>query len=52
MQHGVPNEIPARITPGYEQQADPVIELQLQEAGVGLAYQPDANLIPNAPGVY
>ena len=29
---------PAPITPTYERQADPVIELQLQKAGVRLAY--------------
>ena len=28
---------PAPITPAYEQQADPVIELQLEKAGVRLA---------------
>ena len=29
---------PAPITPAYEQQADPVIETQLEKAGVRLAY--------------
>ncbi|MGO9272642.1 MAG: hypothetical protein ACLQOO_20810 [Terriglobia bacterium] len=29
---------PAPITPAYERQADPVIELQLEKAGVRLAY--------------
>lgn len=32
------NENPAPITPAYEQQADPVIEIQLEKAGVRLAY--------------
>jgi hypothetical protein len=32
------SENPAVITPAYEQQADPVIELQLEKAGVRLAY--------------
>ena len=32
------SENPAPITPAYEQQADPVIELQLEKAGVRLAY--------------
>jgi hypothetical protein len=32
------NENPAPITPAYEQQADPMIELQLERAGVRLAY--------------
>jgi hypothetical protein len=31
-------ENPAPITPAYEQQADPVIELQLEKAGVRLAF--------------
>ena len=32
------NENPAPITPNYERQADPVIELQLEKAGVRLAH--------------
>ena len=32
------------ITPDYERQADPVIELQLEKAGVRLAYLLDAVL--------
>jgi hypothetical protein len=32
------NENPAPITPAYEREADPVIELQLEKAGVRLAY--------------
>jgi hypothetical protein len=42
------NENPAPITAAYERQADPVIELQLEKAGVRLAYLLDANLMPNA----
>ena len=38
------NENPAPITPAYERQADAVIELQLEKAGVRLAYLLDANL--------
>jgi hypothetical protein len=38
------NENPAPITPAYEQQANPVIELQLEKAGVRLAYLLDADL--------
>jgi S1/P1 Nuclease len=38
------NENPAAITPAYEQQADPVIELQLEKAGVRLAYVLDQAL--------
>jgi len=38
------NENPATITPAYEQQADPVIELQLEKAGVRLAYVLDVAL--------
>jgi hypothetical protein len=38
------NENPAPMTPEYERQADAVIELQLQRAGVRLAYLLDANL--------
>jgi hypothetical protein len=44
------NENPAPITPEYERQADAVIELQLEKAGVRLAYLLDANLILNAGG--
>jgi hypothetical protein len=44
------NENPAPITPVYERQADPVIELQLEKAGVRLAYLLDANLTSNAAG--
>jgi hypothetical protein len=32
------NENPAPITAAYEHEADPVIELQLEKAGVRLAY--------------
>ena len=38
------NENPGPITPAYEWQADPVIELQLEKAGVRLAYLLDAVL--------
>lgn len=38
------NENPAPITPAYKQKADPVIELQLEKAGVRLAYLLNANL--------
>ncbi|MGD0006956.1 MAG: S1/P1 nuclease [Terriglobia bacterium] len=38
------NENPAAITPAYEQQADPVIELQLEKAGVRLAFLLNVNL--------
>jgi hypothetical protein len=44
------NENPAPITPAYEQQADPVIELQFEKAGVRLAWLLDANLMPSAAG--
>jgi len=44
------NENPAPITPAYERQADPVIELQLEKAGVRLAYPLDANLVINPAG--
>ena len=40
------NENPAPITPAYERQADLVVELQLEKAGVRLAYLLDANLMP------
>lgn len=42
------NENPAPITHPYERQADVVIELQLEKAGVRLAYLLDATLMPNA----
>ena len=32
------NQNPAPITAAYERQAEPVIELQLEKAGVRLAY--------------
>jgi len=38
------SENPAPITPAYEHQADPVIELQLEKAGVRLAYLLNAAL--------
>ena len=43
------NDNPAPITPKYEGEADPVIELQLERAGVRLAYLLDANLTLSAP---
>jgi hypothetical protein len=43
-------ENPAPITPEYERQADPVIELQLEKAGVRLAYLLDASLMLNTAG--
>jgi hypothetical protein len=42
------NEDRIPITPAYEHQADAVIGLQLEKAGVRLAYLLDANLMPNA----
>jgi len=42
------NENPAPITPAYERQADPVIELQLEKAAIRLAHPLDGNLMPNA----
>ncbi len=42
------NENPAPITPAYERQADPVIELQLEKAAIRLAYPLDGNLMANA----
>ena len=36
---------PAMITPAYEHGADPVIETQLEKAGVRLAYLLDGNLV-------
>jgi hypothetical protein len=44
------NENPTPITASYGQQADPVIELQLEKAGVRLAYVLDANLMLGAVG--
>jgi hypothetical protein len=44
------NENPAPITAAYEQQADAVIEIQLEKAGVRLAYLLDANLLPSLGG--
>jgi hypothetical protein len=41
------NDNPSPITPEYEGQADPVIELQLEKAGVRLAYLLDASLMFN-----
>ncbi len=38
------NANPAPTTPAYEQQADPVIELQLEKAGVRLAFVLDKAL--------
>jgi hypothetical protein len=38
------SENPAPITPAYERQADPVIELQLEKAGVRLAHLLNAAL--------
>ena len=43
------NENPAPITPAYEQKADPVIELQLEKAGVRLAYP---SVITCEPAIY
>jgi hypothetical protein len=42
------NENPASITAEYERQADAVIELQLEKAGVRLAYLLDNNLTLDA----
>ena len=39
------NENPAPITAAYEQQADPVIELQLEKTGVRLAYVLNTSLM-------
>jgi hypothetical protein len=44
------NQNPTPITPAYERQADPVIELQLEKAFVRLAYLLDADLMPGAAG--
>jgi hypothetical protein len=41
------NDNPAPITPEYEREAEPVIELQLEKAGVRLAYLLNANLMHN-----
>jgi hypothetical protein len=38
------SENPAPITAAYEQRADPVIELQLEKAGVRLTYLPNGAL--------
>jgi S1/P1 Nuclease len=38
------SENPAVITAAYERQGDPVVELQLQKAGVRLAYLLNATL--------
>jgi hypothetical protein len=43
-------ENPAVIEGTYERQADPVIETQLEKAGVRLAYLPNANLTLSAIG--
>ena len=42
------NQNPAPIASAYEQQADAVIELQLEKAGARLAYLLDANLTLNS----
>jgi hypothetical protein len=42
------NENPAPNTPEYERQAEPVIELQLEKAGVRLAYLLKTSLMHNA----
>jgi hypothetical protein len=42
------NDNPAPITLEYERQAEPVIELRLEKAGVRLAYLLNANLMYNA----
>jgi hypothetical protein len=42
------NGDPVRITPEYEHQADRVIEIQLEKAGVRLAYLLDADLVLDA----
>ena len=44
------NGNPAPIAPEYERHADQAIELQLEKAGVRLAYLLDANLMLNAAG--
>ena len=44
------NANPAPITPDYERQAESVINLQLEKAGVRLAYLLDANLMLKATG--
>ena len=43
-------ENPAVIGAAYERQADPVIEIQLERAGVRLAYLLNVNLTLNATG--
>ena len=44
------NENPSPITPEYERQVEPVIEIQLEKAGVRLAYLLNANLMHNGTG--
>jgi hypothetical protein len=44
------NGNPAMITPAYEHEADPVIETQLEKAGVRLAYLLNSDLISNPAG--
>jgi hypothetical protein len=44
------NDDPAPINPAYEREADPVIDLQLEKAGVRLACLLDANLMLNSAG--
>jgi len=44
------SENPAPITPSYEQQATLAIELQLEKAGIRLAYLLNTNLMPGATG--
>ena len=41
---------PAMITPAYEHEADPVIETQLEKAGVRLAYLLNSDLVFNPAG--
>jgi hypothetical protein len=43
------SENPAPITVSYERQADPVIELQLQKAGVRLVFNSFSRSVPNTP---
>ena len=44
------SESPAPITPSYEQQATLAIDLQLEKAGIRLAYLLNTNLMPGATG--
>ena len=44
---GLGNGNPAMITATYERQADPVVELQLEKAGVRLAYLLNTDLTPS-----